>query len=141
MTMDDELDDVWDKVGGAPEPEPEPEPEGEVVELGPPIRVSFVVRADRIPVAPWAQGWRVGAIGPTEDGHVTLVCEHDMDASPVAQLSAITGILGTLKQAQLDVVWWAMQTRGPLELGATPDLDAEFGALLEDREDEDGPTG
>jgi hypothetical protein len=125
--MTDDLDDVWDKVGGAT---PEPEPEEQVIDMGPPIRATFVIKADRIPVAPWAQGWSVGALGPTPDGHVTLVCEHDMDASPVAQLSAITGILGTLKQAQLDVVWWAMQTRGPLKEGEPEDLDRELGELL-----------
>ncbi len=130
--MDDELDDVWDKVGGAA---PEPEPDAaQVVDMGPPIRATFILRADKVPVAPWAQGWTVGAIGPTPDGHVTLVCEHDLDASPVAQLSAITGILGTIKQAQLEVVWWAIQTRGPLELGgASEDLDREFGELLGDQ--------
>lgn len=127
--MSDDLDDVWDKVGGAA-PEPEVD-DAEVVDFGPPIRVTFVIRANSIPVAPWAQGWKVGAIGPTDDGHVTLVCEHDMEASPVAQLSAITGMLGTLKQAHLEIVWWAMQTRGPLEeTGEPEDLDREFGDLL-----------
>jgi hypothetical protein len=123
-----DLDDVRDKVGGS-SPDDVAEEPGEI-DVGPPIRATFVIKSDKLPVAPWAQGWTVGAIGPTDDGHVTLVCEHDMDASPVAQLSAITGILGTLKQAQLEVVWWAMQTRGPLELNAVQDLDAEFGDLL-----------
>lgn len=135
--MSDDLDDVWDKVGGA-DPEPNvdasgtPTPEEVAAAMGPPIRATFVVRADEVPVAPWAQGWTVGAIGPN-DGHVTLVCEHDMDASPVAQLSAITGILSTLKQAQLQVVFWAIQTRGPLELSAPTDLDDELSKLLGDQ--------
>lgn len=130
---DDDLDDVWDRVGG---PTPEPEAgasaadDGEVVDLGPPLRASFLIRADKVPVAPWAQGWRVGAIGP-ENGHVTIVAEHDIDLSPVAQLSAVTGFLGTLKHAQLEVVWWTIQARGPLELGK-PDMDAELQRLLED---------
>lgn len=134
---DDDLDDVWDKVGGAdpgPPADEGPTPEEVAAAMGPPIRATFVVRADKVPVAPWAQGWRVGAIGPNE-GHITLVCEHEMDASPVAQLSAITGILGTLKQAQLDVVFWAIQTRGPLELTAPADIDEEFGDLLADQPD------
>jgi hypothetical protein len=125
--MSDDLDDVWDKVGGAT---PEVDPDGEVIDMGPPIRVTFVIKSDKIPVAPWAQGWSVGALGPTPDGHVTLVCEHAMDASPVAQLSAITGMLSTIKQAHLDLVWWAMQTRGPLEEPEAEDLDRELGELL-----------
>lgn len=140
MHADDDLgDDVWDKLSGpAPEPtagDDEPDDAGSeqvVVDVGPPVRATFVVRADRVPVAPWAQGWRVGSIGP-EGGHVTLVCEHDMDLSPVAQLSAVTGLLGTIKQAQLDVVWWTIQTRGPLELDAAePDMDAELQRLLDE---------
>lgn len=127
---EDELGDVWDRVGG---PTPDEESDGgpdeqEVVDMGPPVRATFLVRSDKVPVAPWAQGWRVGTIGP-EGGHVTIVCEHDIDLSPVAQLSAVTGILGTLKQAQLDVVWWTIQTRGPLELHGT-DFDAELRDLL-----------
>jgi hypothetical protein len=129
---DDELGDVWDRVGGAaPDELPPPdEDEVQVVDVGPPVRATFLVRSETVPVAPWAQGWRVGTIGP-EGGHVTIVCEHDIDLSPVAQLSAVTGILGTLKQAQLDIVWWTIQTRGPLELD-TPDMDAELSRLLED---------
>jgi hypothetical protein len=130
--MDDELDDVWDKVGGAaPDADETVGADGddEGIEVGPPIRVTIVVKADTIPVAPWAQGWSIGAIGPHE-GHVTLVCEHEMDQSPVAQLSAITGILGTVKQAQLDLVWWAIQTRGPLEPPAEDDVDAGLSKLL-----------
>lgn len=125
---DDDLggEDVWGASG---------DEEQVVVDLGPPVRATFLIRADKVPVAPWAQGWRVGSIGP-ENGHVTLVCEHDIDLSPVAQLSAITGILGTLKQAQLDVVWWTMQTRGPLELDK-PDMDSELRRLLAD----DGADG
>jgi hypothetical protein len=125
-------DDVW----GAQEAQDAPgEQEQVVVDLGPPVRATFLLKADKVPVAPWAQGWRVGSIGP-ENGHVTLVCEHDIDLSPVAQLSAITGILGTLKQAQLEVVWWTMQTRGPLELDK-PDMDSELRRLL----DADGDDG
>lgn len=121
-------EDVW----GVHEAEDAADPSDEqvVVDLGPAVRATFLIRADKVPVAPWAQGWRVGSIGP-ENGHVTLVCEHDIDRSPVAQLSAITGILGTIKQAQLDVVWWTVQTRGPLELDE-PDLDAELRRLLDD---------
>lgn len=138
MGDDDIDDDVWGKVGGpAPEPEARPAAEGdEPVDVGPPVRATFLVRSEKVPVAPWAQGWRVGTIGP-EGGHVTIVCEHDIDVSPVAQLSAVTGILGTLKQAQLDVVWWTIQTRGPFELDK-PDMDAELSKLLEPRDgDED----
>ena len=128
---EDELGDVWDRVGGAaPESAPEPNEDSmQEVDIGPPVRATFLVRSETVPVAPWAQGWRVGTIGP-DGGHVTIVCEHDIDLSPVAQLSAVTGILGTLKQAQLDVVWWTIQTRGPLELAA-PDMDAELSKLLE----------
>ncbi len=126
-------DDLWDRIGGPTPPQPEqPSDEDDepvVVDLGPAVRATFLIRAEKVPVAPWAQGWRVGSIGP-ENGHVTLVCEHDIDLSPVAQLSAITGILGTLKSAQLDVVWWTMQTRGPLELDK-PDMDAELQQLLD----------
>lgn len=131
---DDFGDDVWDKVGG-PTPDEEPaDDEQVVVDMGPPVRATFIVRADAIPVAPWAQGWRVGAIGP-EGGHVTLVCEHDIDVSPVAQLSAITDLLGTLKQARLEIVWWTLQTRGPLEIGGpADDIDAELQQLLDDEE-------
>lgn len=135
--MDDDLDDVWDKLSGpTPDPEPgatAPEDAAQAVDIGPPLRASFLVRADKVPVAPWAQGWRVGAIGP-ENGHVTIVAEHDIDLSPVAQLSAVTGFLGTLKQAQLEVVWWTIQARGPLELDK-PDMDAELERLLGDQPD------
>lgn len=128
---DDELDDVWDKLGGpAPEEVAGEEPEEAAIEIGPPLRVTFLVRADTVPVAPWAQGWRVGSIGP-EGGHVTLVCEHDIDLSPVAQLSAVTGILGTLKQARLEIVWWTVQARGPLELNRPTDIDEELSKLLD----------
>lgn len=124
---EDELGDVWGSIGG-PTPVGSDEDEVPVVDMGPPVRATFLVRADKVPVAPWAQGWRVGTIGP-EGGHVTIVCEHDIDLSPVAQLSAVTGILGTLRQAKLDVVWWTIQTRGPLELGTT-DMDDELAKLL-----------
>lgn len=131
--MEDDLDDdVWGRIGGPAPEQPADEPPAEdepVVEIGPPVRATFLVRSDKIPVAPWAQGWRVGTIGP-EGGHVTIVCEHDIDLSPVAQLSAVTGILGTLKQAQLDVVWWTIQARGPLELDGPADLDDELSKLL-----------
>ena len=130
-------DDVWDKLSG---PAPDLETSGGddagtseeqvVVDMGPPVRATFVIRAEKVPVAPWAQGWRVGSIGP-EGGHVTLVCEHDIELSPVAQLAAVTGILGTIKQAKLDVVWWTIQTRGPLELNAPDDMDAELQKLLD----------
>ena len=137
--MDDgDLDDeLWGKLGGAAddaasEADADPDEANLDVEVGPPIRVTFVVKADKVPVAPWAQGWRIGAMGPT-DGQVMLVCEHDIDLSPVAQLSAITGLLGTIKQARLDVTWWAIQTRGPLETegAGTDDLDDEFADLLD----------
>jgi hypothetical protein len=130
-------DELWGRIGGpapqdpagAPDGEHETPPEQPAIDLGPPVRATFLLRSDKVPVAPWAQGWRVGSIGP-ENGHVTLVCEHDIDLSPVAQLSAITGILGTLKQAQLEIVWWTIQTRGPLELDK-PDMDAELSRLLD----------
>lgn len=138
MDDDDLDDDVWDKLNGPagdgvlPDGDDEDDDEIEVeVEVGPPVRVTFVIRADKIPVAPWAQGWRVGALGP-DNGQIMLVCEHDIDLSPVAQLSAVTGLLATLKAAQLDLVWWAVQTRGPLitdTLGVA-DLDSEFSDLL-----------
>lgn len=130
--MGDDLDDVWDKMTEPRDDEDADaeEAEAEVVDVGPPVRATFLVRADAVPVAPWAQGWRVGTIGP-EGGHVTIVCEHDIDLSPVAQLSAVTGILSTLKQAQLDVVWWTIQARGPLELGEATDMDAELAKLLD----------
>lgn len=137
--MDDDLgDDVWDKVSG-PTPPPEHD-EQPPVDIGPPVRATFLVRSETVPVAPWAQDWRVGTIGP-EGGHVTIVCEHDIDLSPVAQLSAVTGILGTLKQARLDVVWWTIQTRGPLEPNAA-DVDAELSKLLAPDEpaDDEGST-
>ncbi|MEO6867620.1 MAG: hypothetical protein ABI200_06330 [Gaiellales bacterium] len=107
MSDDDLNDDLWDKISG-PTPEEGDDDENDAaqggVDLGPPVRVTFLLRADKVPVAPWASGWRIGVIGP-ENGHLTLVCEHDIDLSPVAQLSAVTGILGTIKQARLDVVW------------------------------------
>ncbi|MCW2926743.1 MAG: hypothetical protein JWM86_711 [Thermoleophilia bacterium] len=126
-------DDVWDKLGGPTPAAGDGEPDTAnqvVVDVGPPVRATFVIRAERVPIAPWAQGWRVGSIGP-EGGHVTLVCEHDIEDSPVAQLAAVTGLLGTIKQARLEVVWWTIQTRGPLELDAPPtDMDAELRKLL-----------
>lgn len=136
--MGDELDDVWDRLGGADPGEGTAADEQDAVaavDLGPPLRVTFVIRADKVPVAPWAQGWRVGTIGP-EGGHVTIVCEHEIDLSPVAQLSAVTGLLGTVKQAQLDLVWWTIQARGPIDLGQ-PDIDSELSKLL-DRDPEEG---
>jgi hypothetical protein len=135
MSDEDLGDDLWNKIGGpTPDASAADESIGDdseqpAVDLGPPVRATFLLRSDSVPVAPWAQGWRVGSIGP-ENGHVTLVCEHDIDLSPVAQLSAITGILGTLKQAQLEIVWWTMQTRGPLDLDK-PDMDAELAKLLD----------
>ncbi len=138
---DDLGDELWDRIGGAA-PDDASAGEGaegdaqQAIDIGPPVRATFLLRSDTVPVAPWAQGWRVGAIGP-ENGHVTIVCEHDIDLSPVAQLSAITGILGTLKQAQLEIVWWTIQTRGPLELDQ-PDMDDELQQLL-DREPGDAP--
>lgn len=136
---DDELDDVWDKLNDDSSGEASSD-EAVVIEAGPPVQVTVVIRADRIPVAPWAQGWRVGAIGP-DDGHVTLLFEHDIDATPVAQLSAITGLLATVKAARLELVWWALQARAPLPLegGASgePDLDQELADLLANRPPED----
>jgi len=85
---------------------------GDQPDPGPPIRVVMVVVADTVPVAPWAQGWRVGATEPA-DGHVTMLFEHDVHDSPVAQLAAVTGLLGTIKAAHLEVIWWTIQTRAP----------------------------
>ncbi|MCW2923859.1 MAG: hypothetical protein JWM98_1263, partial [Thermoleophilia bacterium] len=127
--MDDEdLDDeLWGKLSGPADGADAPGDDDDdvvEVEVGPPIRVTFVVRADKVPVAPWAQGWRVGAIGP-DQGQVMLVCEHDIELSPVAQLSAITGLLGTFKAAKLDIAWWAIQTRGPVATDGSPMSDTE----------------
>ena len=145
MSMDEgDIDDAWDRIGG-----PAPEGDGDggdgideeqlAAQLGPPIRATFVIKADKVPVAPWPQEWRVGSLGP-QDGHVTLVAEHDMEASPVAQLSAITGILGTLKQAQLEIAWWAIQTRGPLGDEEAEDMDAALQRMLEG-DGSDAPAG
>jgi len=123
-------DDMWDRVSGHGESDEGSAADEAVVDPGPPVRVTIVIRSETIPVAPWAQGWRIGALGPV-DGFITLICEHDVELSPVAQLSAITGLLGTVKQAQLDLVWWAIQTRGPIEAPATDDLDQELADLLE----------
>ena len=137
---DDLGDELWEKIGGdAGDATGDVDEVGDAeqaIDIGPPIRATFLLRSDSVPVAPWPQGWRVGSIGP-ENGHVTLVTEHDIDLSPVAQLSAITGILGTLKNAQLEVVWWTIQTRGPLELDK-PDMDDELQQLL-NREPGDAP--
>lgn len=145
MTSDDDIDDVWDKLNKAlPEGEPgdsdesgassEEGEEFEVAELGPPVRVTLLIQAESVPIAPWAQGWRIGAIGPDVDGHVTLICEHDIDLSPVAQLSAIAGLLGSVKTARLELLWWAIQARAPFPGEAEPekDLDDEFTELLGD---------
>jgi hypothetical protein len=75
-----------------------------------------VVRADKVPVAPWAQGWQVYSAGPI-DGMVTLIFEHEIDTNPAHQLAAVTGLLGTIQHARLDTVWWVIQTRGPLPIG------------------------
>lgn len=147
MDSDGDIDDVWDKLtddgrdddADAAGDDDTSSVEEVAVDLGPPVRVTFVVRATGIPVAPWAQGWRVGALGPDADGNVTLICEHDIDLSPVAQLSAVTGLLGTIKQAQLDLVWWAIQSRGPFpgEHQETESLEQELADLLEQRGDAD----
>ncbi|MCW2950510.1 MAG: hypothetical protein JWN41_1523 [Thermoleophilia bacterium] len=149
MSSDDDIDDVWDKLTDAPDPgeagpyqgadggaEPEAE-EIEIVAVGAPVRVTLVIHADRVPVVPWAQGWRVGAIGPDEDGDITLICEHEIDRSPVAQLSAVTGLLGSIKGAQLELRWWAIQTRAPLpgEHPPEPTLDEELADLLDEQDD------
>lgn len=144
MTGDDDIDDVWDKLNQPapsgegedtmPEEDEEEYEEMEVAELGPPVRVTLLIKSDSVPIAPWAQGWRIGAIGPDVDGHVTLICEHDIDVSPVAQLSAVAGLLGSVKQAQLDLLWWAIQARAPFPGEAEPekDIDDEFSELLGD---------
>jgi len=142
--MDDQHDDfgdAWDRMSeqaaGPGEMGEGAEGDDGLVDAGPPVRVTLVLRAESIPVAPWAQGWAIRAAGPI-DGHVTLLCEHDVHASPVAQLAAVTGLLSTVKQAQLQLEWWAIQTRAPLpgEHDAAPDLDQELAQLLEDRDDE-----
>jgi hypothetical protein len=149
MTSDDDIDDVWDKLnhptsggpsgdGDRADPDDmadsDEELEIEVAELGPPVRVTLLIKAATVPIAPWAQGWRIGAIGPDVDGHVTLICEHDIDLSPVAQLSAVAGLLGSVKTAQLDLLWWAIQARAPFPGEGTPekDIDDEFSELLGD---------
>lgn len=132
MTSDEDLDDdVWSRLGGPPS-DPEATGAEQEVEIAPPVRVTVVVRAAAMPVAPWPQGWRVGVLGP-EDGKVMLVFEHDIDLSPVAQLSAVVGLLGVIKGAQLELSWWGIQARGPLvERDAVAGgIDAEFGALLD----------
>jgi hypothetical protein len=145
MDSDEDIDDVWDRLtdgagdhdhAGASDEEAEAV---EIIDVGSPVRVTMVIHADRVPVVPWAQGWRVGAIGPDEDGDITLICEHDIDLSPVAQLSAVTGLLGSIKAAQLELSWWAIQTRAALpgEHPPEPTLDEELADLLEGRERED----
>jgi hypothetical protein len=152
MAEEDDFESVWSRMseaeGDAPgaadgpateQPMP-PTPE----QLGPPIRVTLVVESESVPVAPWAQGWRVGAVGPIE-GHVTMLFEHDVDIDPAAQLSAIVGLLGTVKAARLKLVWWVVQTRGPIptdeEDDAAPaDLDQEFSDYLSGGS-EDAPSG
>ena len=137
---DDDIDDVWDRIGGAAgdgeaaDPaEAEAGPEAQ--QLPPPLLVTVVLATDTVPVAPWAQGWRIGAVGP-QDGLVTLVCQHDQGDHPVAQLSAVAGLLNTIKQAKLEIVQWAIQVYGPIE-SAPEDLDAELEDLLGGDTDED----
>lgn len=111
-------------------------------EPGPPIRVVMVIKTETIPVAPWAQGWNIGATEPV-DGHVTMLFEHDVHDSPVAQLAAVTGLLGTVKAAHLDVIWWTIQTRAafPGELDEpTADLDQQLSEFLLSQDD-DAPAG
>jgi hypothetical protein len=142
MISDDSFDSAWDRLADADEPTPATPTEGaageapggggdQLVDPGPPIRVTMVLAADKVPVAPWAQGWRVGAIGPVE-GHVTMLFEHDVSDSPVAQLAAITGLLGTIKQARLEVAWWAIQSRAPIpgEEPEAPSLDEQLSDFL-----------
>lgn len=144
MTAEDNFDSVWDRMSESTPPEPaaeEQEQAGELGDAGPPIRITVVVKADAVPVAPWPQGWRIGVAGPIE-GHVTLLFENDVDESPIAQLASVTGVLGTLKAAKLDLVWWAVQTRGPLpgeERSEPGDLDQMLSDLLSGNEPEAEP--
>jgi hypothetical protein len=134
---DDEFDAAWDR---AMDPDSEPT-DGDTDEAAgedplaaePPIRVTVVVRADSVPIAPWPQGWRVLVAGPMS-GHVTLLFDHEIDVSPVAQLAAVTGLLAILKGARLEIAWWAIQARGPLPSDESdqPDLDQELADLLGD---------
>ena len=106
---------------------------------GPPIRVVMVIKTDVVPVAPWAQGWNIGVTEPV-DGHVTMLFEHDVHDSPVAQLAAVTGLLGTVKAAQLEVIWWTIQTRAafPGELDEqTADLDQQLSEFLLSQDESD----
>jgi len=122
MSTDEDFDAVWNRMSdatseAATEGGPQDLEDGEeLLEIGPPVRVTLVIESASVPVAPWAQGWRVAAAGPIE-GHVTLLFEHDIVDSPVAQLAAVTGLLSTVKHAQLEPIWWAIQTRGPLPEG------------------------
>lgn len=126
MDTEDDFDAVWGRMtdpANAPDESTDPAgADGHMIDdPGPPLRVTILIEAEKVPVAPWAQGWRVGAAGPSE-GHVTMLFEHDIDASPVSQLAAVTGLLGTISAAQLKLVWWAIQTRGrfPGEPTTTP---------------------
>jgi hypothetical protein len=137
MTSEDDFDAAWDRLADS-ESEAQPSAEDQAaaagIDVGPPIRVTVVIRAETVPVAPWAQGWRIAAAGP-HDGLLSMLFEQDTDDSPVAQLAAVTGLLSTIKSAQLDLVWWAIQTRGPFpgeEPTATTDLDQELKDLLAD---------
>ena len=142
---DDDFDAAWGRINDpAADPVAGDQPAaadavsgGDGQGAGPPVRVTLLVKADRVPVAPWAQGWRIGSIGPVE-GHVTLICEHDIDASPIAQLAAITGLLSTVKQAQLDVAWWAIQSRAPFpgEAVEEPDLAQQLSDFLIDSDEQ-----
>lgn len=141
MAAEDDFDSVWDRMTDSTDAEtqaPAPGP-GPEIDLGPPIRVTMVIRAAAVPVAPWAQGWRIGALEP-HDGHVTLMFEHEISDSPVAQLAAVTGLLGTVKAARLDIAWWLIHARGPLddEQGEPADFDSEFAELLEREQPSDG---
>lgn len=146
MNENDDFDSAWDRMSsGAPDrdtsatagesAEGGDDSDGEqTIEAGPPLQVSIVIKADKVPVAPWAQGWQVGSIGPI-DGLVTMVFVHEIVDSPVAQLSAITGLLSTVKAAALEIVWWGFQARGPLPIdtvGDSTDAEKDFDQQLSD---------
>lgn len=134
MSSDDDFDSVWGRMADADAPVAEDgvQPAEQGFDAGAPVRVTILLRADSVPVAPWAQGWRLAAAGPI-DGHVTLAFEHDIDAEPVAQLAAVTGLLKTIRAAQLDIAWWAFQLRGPFpeeQRASPPDLEQQLSDFL-----------
>jgi hypothetical protein len=127
---EDDFDSAWERMSESAEEQSAPQPEP--LENVPPIRVIIVIRAEKVPVAPWARDWTIAAAGPM-DGLLTMQFDHQMDDSPVAQLAAITGLLSTIKSAKLDLVWWTIQTRGPFpgeDGGPASDLDQELSDLL-----------